>query len=151
MSEHACCLCTHPDTTCTRACIYAHTHTCTHSQSYMHTSTQPPTTTTHYTYTHLLQSVVHSLSRDSSLQESSEATESELSPPTLPACSAKDRALLLALALKWRRESKTSTLSPEQLQEFEREIWVEHIRAAMEASNVSVVCVVICRNVLLYL
>ena len=115
----------------------------------MHTSTHPP----HHIHT-LLQSVVHSLSRDSSLQESSEATESELSPPTLPACSAKDRALLLALVLKWRRESKTSTLSPEQLQEFEREIWVEHIRAAMEASNVSVVCVVcvvICRNVLLYL
>ena len=91
------------------------------------------------THTHtLLQSVVHSLSEDVPLEEgTSNTTETELAPPSPPACSAKDRALLLALALKWRKESKLSSLSPEQLREFEREIWVEHIRAAMEASNVS--------------
>ena len=66
--------------------------------------------------------------------------ESEVPTPSLPACSAKDRALLLALALKWRKESKTSSLTLDQVQECEREIWVEHIRAAMEASNVSSVC-----------
>ena len=67
------------------------------------------------------------------------AMERQVTFPFLPACSAKDRALLLALALKWRKESKTSSLTAEQIQECEREIWVEHIRAAMEASDVSTV------------
>ena len=83
------------------------------------------------------QSIVSSLSEDVP-QEG--AMESEVPSPSLPACSAKDRALLLALALKWRKESKTSSLTLDQVQECEREIWVEHIRAAMEASNVSSVC-----------
>ena len=63
-----------------------------------------------------------------------------MSSPSLPACSAKDRALLLALALKWKKESKTSSLTPDEVQQCEREIWVEHIHAAMEASNVSSLC-----------
>ena len=65
--------------------------------------------------------------------------ERQAPSPSLPACSAKDKALLLPLVLKWRKESKTSSLTAEQIQECEREIWVEHIRAAMEVSNVSTV------------
>ena len=87
------------------------------------------------------QSIVSSLNEDVP-QEG--AMESEVPSPSLPACSAKDRALLLALALKWRKESKTSSLTLDQVQECEREIWVEHIRAAMEASNVSSVCYFVC-------
>ena len=67
--------------------------------------------------------------------------ENETGDPS-PVCSAKDRALLLALALKWRKESKTQTISPEQLCVFEREIWVQHIRAAMESTTVSIVDVI---------
>ena len=76
------------------------------------------------------------------MEGASRTTESELSSPSLPACSAKDRALLLALALKWRKESKTATLTPDELQECERQIWVEHIRAAMETSSVGAACIV---------
>ena len=100
---------------------------------------------THIIYTlslslSLTQSVVNSLSEDALVEGASRTTESELSSPSLPACSAKDRALLLALALKWRKESKTATLTPDELQECERQIWVEHIRAAMETSSVGAAC-----------
>ena len=38
--------------------------------------------------------------------------------------------MLLAFALKWRKE--TDVISAEQLREFEREIWLSHLHAAME-------------------
>lgn len=83
-----------------------------------------------------VQSVVHSLSGASQQDAASEEMEDDTATSQLT-CSAKDRALLLALALKWRKESKTQTVSAEQLRVFEREIWVEHIRASMESTTVS--------------
>jgi len=53
-------------------------------------------------------------------------------------CSATERALLLAYALKWRKE--TNTLSAEQLREFEKEIWLSHIHAMVEETEGSVSC-----------
>lgn len=83
-----------------------------------------------------IQSLVHSLN-----EEVPKDSENEMGTPS-PVCSAKDKALLLALALKWRKESKTQTISLEQLRVFEREIWVQHIRAAMESTTVSIVDVI---------
>lgn len=91
-----------------------------------------------YTQTHIFQSVVHSLGEGTPHNGHSEPMEAEMAAtPSLPLCSAKDRALLLALALKWKKESTALCPSPEQLRVFEREIWVQHIRAAMESSAVS--------------
>ena len=55
-------------------------------------------------------------------------------------CSATEKALLLAYALKWRK--KTNTLSAEQLRESEKEIWLSHIHAMVEETDGSVSCVV---------
>ena len=55
-------------------------------------------------------------------------------------CSATEKALLLAYALKWRK--KTNTLSAEQLKESEKEIWLSHIHAMVEETDGSVSCVV---------
>ena len=81
--------------------------------------------------------MVHSLGAEGQQDAANEAVEGDVATSPPPTCSAKDRALLLALALKWRKESKTETVSPEQMRVFEREIWVEHIRAAMESTTVS--------------
>ncbi len=57
-------------------------------------------------------------------------------PPTV--CTATERALLLALALKWRTESRVMTA--ERLREFEKEIWLSHIHATIEEME-GLVCV----------
>jgi spatacsin len=64
----------------------------------------------------------------SSPSSSSSSSSSHSFPPLT--CSATERALLLAFALKWRRE--TDTMTADQLKEFEREIWRSHIRASVE-------------------
>lgn len=43
---------------------------------------------------------------------------------------AMEKALLLALALKWRQQS--DNLNSEQIEELERDIWLSHIHSAME-------------------
>lgn len=50
--------------------------------------------------------------------------------------SAMERALLLAFALKRRKE--TDTLSADQLKAFEKEIWLSHIHATVEEMETSV-------------
>ena len=55
-------------------------------------------------------------------------------------CSATEKALLLAYALKWRK--RTNMLSAEQLRELEKEIWLSHIHAIVEETDESVSCVV---------
>ena len=79
-----------------------------------------------------MQSIVHS-SGDESLD-----TSSENEPGEKTSCSATERALLLAYALKWRKE--TNTLSAEQLREFEKEIWLSHIHAMVEETEGLVSC-----------
>ena len=51
-------------------------------------------------------------------------------------CSATEKALLLAYALKWRK--RTNMLSAEQLRELEKEIWLSHIHAIVEETDESV-------------
>ena len=124
---------------CTHSHTQAHVYTHMHVHAHTHTHTHITTCTCSLSLSLLPsfpQSVVNSLSENALMKGASGTTGSELSSPSLPACSAKDRALLLALALKWRKEIKTATLTPEELQESERQIWVEHIRAAMETSSV---------------
>ena len=83
----------------------------------------------------LTQSVVHhssdiatpTLSSPSSSPSSSTSSTHSFPPLT---CGATERALLLAFALKWRRE--TDTMTADQMKEFEREIWRSHIRASVE-------------------
>lgn len=50
---------------------------------------------------------------------------------------AMERALLLALALKWRKQSDDK-LSPEEIKDLEREIWLSHIHYAMDELENSV-------------
>ena len=59
---------------------------------------------------------------------SEETVEKEKLAPT--SITPMERALLLALALKWRKEKEN--LTSEQIRDFEREIWLSHIRSAME-------------------
>ena len=54
----------------------------------------------------------------------------------LASCYASERALLLAFALRWRRE--TNTLAAEQMREVEKEIWLSHIHATVEEMENSV-------------
>ena len=56
--------------------------------------------------------------------------------PTPASITAMERALLLALALKWRKQS--DVLNVEQIKDLEREIWVSHIHSAMEEMENSV-------------
>ena len=43
---------------------------------------------------------------------------------------AMEKALLLALVLKWHKDS--DTLKSDQIREFERKIWLSHIHSAIE-------------------
>ena len=89
--------------------INTHTHACTYTQKYTHMLTHTHT----HTHTHS-QSVVH---------HSKEPHSTSPPPPPPPHsvlplhCTATKRALLLAFALKWRKE--TDTISANQLKEFE--------------------------------
>ena len=58
----------------------------------------------------------------------------DMPPPAK--CTATERALLLAFALKWRKE--TGKVTTEQLREFEKEIWLSHIHATIEEMESSV-------------
>ena len=75
-------------------------------------------------YTCIFQSVVHSLGEETSHNGHSKLMEAKRVASSLPFCSAKDRTLLLALALKWKKESAGLSASPEQLCVFERKMWV---------------------------
>ena len=63
--------------------------------------------------------------RDANSEEHLDSSQ----PGDKPSCTAMERALLLAFALKWRKE--TDTLTAEQLREFEKEIWLSHIHATI--------------------
>ena len=100
---------------------------------YLHYQTSLPT--------HLLQSVVHhasDLTTPTPLSPSSSPSSSTSSSHSFPplTCTATERALLLAFALKWRRE--TDTMTADQMKDFEREIWRSHIRASVEEMQRSV-------------
>lgn len=86
------------------------------------------------------QSVVHHSSDLSTPTptSSSPPSPSNSSPHSFPPlhCSASERALLLALALKWHRE--TNTMTDDQMKEFEKEIWLSHIHASVEDMQKSV-------------
>ena len=88
------------------------------------------------------QSVVHHSSDRSGSPSTHSSTSSPsssfISPHSFPpmTCSATERALLLAFALKWRKE--TDTMTSDQMKEFEKEIWRSHIHASVEDMQRSV-------------
>ena len=85
-------------------------------------------------YTCFPQSIVHSSSEDQT--ETHDGEGQQLVSSSGITCSAMERALLLAFALKWRKE--TETLTNDQLREFEKEIWLSHIHSAIEQMEGSV-------------
>ena len=54
-----------------------------------------------------------------------------LTPGAFPSTTTTEHTLLLALALKWKQVN--SSLSARELKDFEKKIWLCHIRATVEA------------------
>ncbi len=63
------------------------------------------------------------------VDNSDEKMSSSEDVQTPESISAMERALLLALSLKWRKQS--DSLNAEQCRDLEREIWLSHIQSAM--------------------
>lgn len=66
-------------------------------------------------------------------EETSSTSEHEQG---LARITAREKSLLLALALKWRQQS--DNLNSDQIQELEREIWLSHIHSTMKELQNSV-------------
>lgn len=91
------------------------------------------------TYT---QSIVRKASlEEEASEDASPRGDSVLSGPSsfeghVTSCSATERALLLAFALRWRHE--LGSLSSDKAKEYEREIWLSHIHAIIENMEATV-------------